>query len=83
MVRNAFTAEGRFMAKALERANVFFPISKDALLEQAGDELVKIDWDQYVPLRSIVERFIPEYFENAIAFYTAYTVERSCRTKGK
>lgn len=83
MAQQAFTAEGRFMAKALERAEIFFPISKEALLEKAGEEPVKTDWDQYVPLQSIVERFVPDYFENAISFFTAYTVERSCRTKGK
>ncbi len=79
----AFPAEGRFVAKALENGKVFFPISKADLLIQAGDEPVKVDWDRYVPLRSIVERFVPDYFENAISFFTAYTAERSSRASGK
>ena len=61
-----------FMVKAVSRAGIRFPISKEDCLAKAGDLTVRVDFDRYVPLRSILEGMAPEYYETGAAFYCAY-----------
>lgn len=67
-----FTSEPHFMMKAVAKAGIFFPISKADCIAKAGEIQVKVDFDRYVPLRSILERMAPEHFDNASHFYNAY-----------
>lgn len=67
-----FTSEPHFMMKAVAKAGILFPISRQDCIAKAGDLQVKVDFDRYVPLRSILERMAPDFFENASRFYNAY-----------
>ena len=80
MVRN-FTCEPHFMMKAVTKAGISFPISKADALAKAGDLEVKVDFDKYVTLRSILERMVPEYYDNATFFYSAYMAAQTKELK--
>ena len=50
-------------------ADVEDPITKEALLRQAGDRMVQVDWDAAAPLSSFIEPIRREAFSCAADFY--------------
>ena len=49
----------------------FYPISKQEILEQIGDEIVKAGADQYLSVREILAPIRQETFSCAAEFYCA------------
>ena len=76
MAKN-FTMEPHYMMKAVTKAGIAFPISKEDALKKAGDLKVKVDYDQYVSLESIIERMVPDHYYNATFFYNAYVAAQT------
>ena len=52
-------------------ANVSYPISKQEILDQIGDEIVKVDTDHYLSVWEIVAPIRQERFSCAAEFYCA------------
>ena len=52
-------------------ANVAYPISKQEILEQIGDEIVKVDMEHYLSVREIIAPIRQETFSCAAEFYCA------------
>ena len=52
-------------------ANVVYPISKQAILEQIGDESVKVEIEHYLCVREIIAPIRQETFSCAAEFYCA------------
>ena len=61
-----------FMVKAVRKAGIDFPITKAEALTKAGDIQVRVDFEEYASLYSIIESMIPEDFPTGAAFYNAY-----------
>ena len=80
MAKN-FTMEPHFMMKAVTKAGIVFPISKADAISKAGDIEVKVDFDKYVTLKSILERMVPDYYDNATFFYNAYMAAQTKELK--
>ena len=53
------------------KANVSYPISKQEILEQIGDEIVKVDMEHYLSVREIIAPIRHETFSCAAEFYCA------------
>ena len=53
MTKDAYPAMFHFLHRQL--ADIQFPITKEQLLEQAGDRMVCTDWDRRTPLRELIE----------------------------
>lgn len=71
-----FTMEMHYMIKAVWKAGILFPASKDECLAKAGDLQVKTGWDQQTPLKDLIAALKPSYFDNATHFYNAYVCSR-------
>ena len=67
-----FDYAAHFMIKAVRKAGIVFPITKAEAVARAGDAQVRVDFDKYVSLASIIEAFVPEKYPNAESFYCAY-----------
>lgn len=52
-------------------ANVVYPISKQEILEQIGDEIVKVDMEHYLSVQEIIAPIRQETFSCAAEFYCA------------
>ena len=52
-------------------ADISYPVSKQEILEQIGDETVKVDADQYLSVREIIAPTRQETFSCAAEFYCA------------
>ena len=61
-----------FVVKAVRKAGIVFPITKAEALAKAGDIQVRVDFDKYASLYSIIEAFGPQEYPNAESFYCAY-----------
>lgn len=59
--------------KAMAKAGIVFPISKAEIIKALEGLEVQVDFETFIPAVSMVERMKPESFENAAAFYNAYT----------
>jgi len=67
-----YTSDVHNFHKALAKSNVLFPAAKAEIMEALGDKEIQIGFDEFVPAASLVERMIPESYENAAAFYNAF-----------
>lgn len=67
-----FMAEEHYFRKAVAKAGISFPITKADAVAKAGDLAVRVDFDQYITLASMIENMCPDYYENAAAFYCGY-----------
>ena len=67
-------------------ANVAYPISKQEILEQIGDEIVKVDMEHYLSVREIIAPIRQETFSCAAeggeppSFYTDERMRDSLKT---
>ena len=61
-----------FVVKAVRKAGIVFPITKAEAIAKAGDIQVRVDFDKYTSLASIIEAFGPQEYPNAESFYCAY-----------
>ena len=61
-----------FVVKAMRKAGIVFPITKAEALAKAGDIQVRVDFDKYASLYSIIDACVPEEYPNAESFYCAY-----------
>ena len=67
MTKPAYPALFHYIQKQM--ADVAYPITKQALLEQIGEREVFVDWDVQVPLRTFIEPIRREGFSCAADFY--------------
>ena len=70
MTKDAYPAMFHFLHRAL--ADISFPTTKAALLEQAGDRPVRTGWDCAVPLRELVGPVAVTEYSCAAEFYCAF-----------
>ena len=68
----SFDCAPHFVVQAVRKAGIVFPISKEEALSKASNVQVRVDFDKYDSLHSIIKAFGPEYYPNAEAFYCAY-----------
>lgn len=78
-----FTMEPHYMMKAVAKAGIAFPISKADALTRAGVLEVRADYDKVVTLASILERMVPDFYENASVFYNAYMSAQTTALKSE
>ncbi|WP_455193698.1 hypothetical protein [Eubacterium ramulus] len=52
-------------------ADISYPISKQEILDQIGNEIVKVDVDQYLSVQEIIAPIHQETFSCASEFYCA------------
>ncbi|MCI8492614.1 MULTISPECIES: DUF5789 family protein [Anaerotruncus] len=69
MTKDAYPAMFHFLHRQL--ADIQFPITKEQLLEQAGDRMVCTDWDRRTPLRELIEPVAVTEYSCAAQFYCA------------
>ncbi len=67
MTKPSYPALFHYIHKQM--ADVAFPITKQALLEQIGDRQVFVDWTTQAPLRIFVEPIPQQSFSCAADFY--------------
>lgn len=67
-----FTFEQHYFMKAVAKSGIMFPISKKDAIEKAGDLTVRVDFDKYVTLRSMIENMYLDHYENGADFYCDY-----------
>ncbi|MGE4353218.1 MAG: hypothetical protein AB7D36_03925 [Oscillospiraceae bacterium] len=67
-----YTSDIHNFHKAMAKAGIVFPATKAEIIRALGDQKVQVDFDAFVPAASLVERIIPDTYENAAAFYNAY-----------
>lgn len=67
-----YTSEGHNLIKAMGRLGITFPATKAELLEKFGDTAIKVDFDKEAKISDTVKKMVPEEYENACAFRTAY-----------
>lgn len=70
-MKKIFAATQHYVVLALRHHHITFPTTKQALLAKAGDELIRIDWDEYVPLARYCQYVKLENYANKAAFFNA------------
>ena len=65
-----FTFELHYFMKAFQKSGIMFPISKEDAIAKAGDLTVRVDFDEYVTLSSIIEGMYLDYYENGAEFFS-------------
>jgi hypothetical protein len=66
-----FTMGAHLLIKAVRKAGLTFPITKAEAIRRAGDIMVRVDFEKYVPLADLFAACVPEEFENVPALYNA------------
>lgn len=67
-----FRSEEHFFNKACIKAGITFPCTKAEALEKAGDITVRTDFEEYTPLKTMIECMKPESYINSFAWQNAY-----------
>ena len=80
-MEKTFDCGAHYLIKAVRKAGIVFPITKAGAIAKAGDTMVKVDFDRYDRLASIIETFSPEEFPNAESFYCAYVAAQMKQLK--
>lgn len=70
-MKKLFAATQHYVVLALRNKHVTFPTTKEDLLAKAGNELIRIDWDRYVPLNDICQAIELKSYSNKAQFFNA------------
>lgn len=62
-----------FFVKAFNKMTVTFPVTKEELLDKAGDIQVMTWNEEYTPLKEVLATLAPAEFPNGTALMCAYT----------
>lgn len=66
-----FRARYHHINKALARAEIYFPTTKELILEKVQGVRIEVDFGKKQLLSEIISEMKPERYENACAFYCA------------
>ena len=66
-----FTMGAHLLIKAVRKAGLTFPITREEAVRRAGDITVRVDFEKYVPLADLFAACVPTEFENVAALYNA------------
>ena len=78
-----FIQEEHFFLKAVEKAAISFPISREAAVKKADVICVKTDFDQCTPLQEILAKLGPNEIENYTQLRQAYLSASAAELKEK
>lgn len=70
-----------YLVQAMRKAGIVFPITKAEALAKAGEIQVRVDFDKYASLCSIIDACVPEEYPNAESFYCAYIAAQMKQAK--
>ena len=76
-----FTLEYHYFSKALTKADITFPISKESAVMKADGLDIRVDYDRYIPLKTIIGDMAPDYYPNAASFWAAYMASQTNRLR--
>ncbi len=68
----AFCSAVHVFVKALDKAGIQFPATKSGIIKAFGNIEVQVADNTFVKAASIVEKLVPEEYENGSAFMCAY-----------
>lgn len=69
MEKVPFRLLDHYMIKAMDKAGISFPISKEELLDKADGYMVKIGYDAEMSLKTICSRMNCAFYENKDQFF--------------
>ncbi len=69
MASKQYLAGAHYITKAM--ADVRYPITKKELIDQVGDKEIRVNWNEYKPLRELLELIKVDNFENAAGFFSS------------
>lgn len=75
-MNNVFMFEQHFLTKAIAKAGIQFPVTKQEAIAKAGDLEVKVDFDKYVPLKDMIAELPFDYFPISAVFVNAYMANK-------
>lgn len=64
-----YLSGAHYITKAMTDVN--YPITKQELIEQVGNREVRVEWDEYKPLKELLGLIKIDNFENAASFFSA------------
>ncbi|MDI2089771.1 hypothetical protein [Commensalibacter oyaizuii] len=66
-----FAATQHYVMIALRNNNIVFPTTKQAILDKAGNESIRVNWDHYVSLSTYCQDVKLDYYKTKAAFFNA------------
>ncbi len=69
MANGYYLSGAHYIAKAI--AEIKYPVTKQELVDQVGYKEIRVDWNEYKPLKELLELIKLDNFENAACFYSA------------
>lgn len=72
-----FTVGAHLLIKAVRKAALTYPITKEEAVRRAEGICVRVDFDKTVPLAELISACRPDSFENTAAFYNALISART------
>ena len=66
-----FTIGSHLLIKAVRKAGLTFPITREEAVRRAGDITVRVDFEKYVPLADLFAACVPTEFDTVAALYNA------------
>ena len=73
----AYPATNHNLIKALERAEVLFPISLPDLTKRMDGVKIRVGWEQVVPFNEYIAKIQIEHFETKGQFFAALAASRA------
>ena len=71
----AYRSDVHNLVKAVQKAEILFPCTLEEVNEKLTGLQIQVDFDEFVPAESFLEKVEMGYFENAFVFYNALFAE--------
>lgn len=71
----AYRCDVHNLVKAVQRAEIMFPCTLEEVKEKLTGMQIQVDFDEFVPGESFLEKVEMKEFENAFVFYNALFAE--------